>query len=69
MLCLEHAAINIGTKQALVSQLQIYLSSCPIKRGVSAASFDATGLGERTAMSAEHKHDDYSDIHNFGKFI
>jgi len=20
------------------------------------------------AMSAEHKHDDYSDIHNFGKF-
>ena len=65
MLGLEHAAINIGTKTSLG---QLAPNTCPVKRGVSAASFDATGLGERTAMSAEHKHDDYSDIHNFGKF-
>jgi hypothetical protein len=25
-----------------------YRQTCPVRRGVSAASFDATGLGERT---------------------
>ena len=45
MLSLKHVAINIGTQTSLG---QLAPNTCPVKRGVSAASFDAAGLGERT---------------------
>ena len=65
MLGLEHAAINIGTKTSLG---QLAPNTCPVKRGVSAASFDAAGLGERTGHVYIAQHDDYLDIYNFHKF-
>ena len=32
----------------------ILLDTCPVRRGVSAASFDATGLGVRTGQVCEY---------------
>ena len=65
MLCLENAALNVDTETSL-GQLQVPVL---LREVYQQQALMQQALVSAQAMSAEHKHDDYSDIHNFGKFI
>jgi hypothetical protein len=52
--------VQFGMDFVMTTKLKVTsIQTCPVRRGVSAATFDATGLGDRTGHVCNEMNEEY----------